>query len=108
MKVKYVKTGEYQGTEMTLEKVYLVLAIEYDSFRLLDDSNEPYLYSSSQFEVVDPPDFWVSEVDEDGDECFGPPSWHTEHFFEKFHDGVQHIKDLFWRDVEQLYGITKS
>lgn len=47
MKVKYI--GESFGVEgLTNNKIYEVIAIEDDMFRIIDDSNEDYLYSISK------------------------------------------------------------
>jgi len=53
---------------MTIGKQYIVLGIEGDSFRVICDENEPYLYEPEQFEIIDSemPKFWLSEKGEDG------------------------------------------
>ena len=110
MKVKYERKGEYQGPRMTIGKVYEVLGIECDSYRILDDDNDPCLYSSDQFETIDPqePEFWVTEIDDDGDRYSGPFAWIKVGFFEDYHDGVQKIIDQFWADCERFYAINKN
>lgn len=52
MKVKYL--GETSFLELTNGKVYTVLSIEKDWYRIVDDSGEDYLYPPEDFEVVDP------------------------------------------------------
>ena len=51
MKAKFV----HEGSPMTCTKgkVYDVLSIEYDSYRVIDDTGEDYLYDKSSFEVVE-------------------------------------------------------
>ena len=113
MKVKYIRKGEYQGNMMTIGKVYEVLAIEYDCYRILNDNQEPCLYDSDQFEITDDsePDFWVehTETDEDGniEKSFGPLAWQNNYFFEDYHDKDKKIVQQFWVDCETLYGIKK-
>lgn len=47
MKVRYI--GESFGVEgLTNNKIYEVIAIENDMFRIIDDSGEDYLYSISR------------------------------------------------------------
>lgn len=52
MKVKYL--GETSFLELTNGKVYTVLSVEKDWYRIVDDSGEDYLYPPEDFEVVDP------------------------------------------------------
>lgn len=52
MKVKYL--GETSFLELTNGKVYTVLSIEKDWYRIVDDSGEDYLYPPEDFEIVDP------------------------------------------------------
>ena len=51
MKVKYL--GETSFLELTNGKVYTVLSVEKDWYRIVDDSGEDYLYPPEDFEVVD-------------------------------------------------------
>ncbi len=54
MKVKY--TGETSFLELTHSKTYDVLSIEKDWYRIVDDSEEDYLYPPEDFEIVEPND----------------------------------------------------
>ena len=54
MKVKYL--GETSFLELTHGKIYDVLSIEKGWYRLVDDSDEDYLYPPEDFEVVEPDD----------------------------------------------------
>jgi hypothetical protein len=49
MKARYLRKGEYQGPDMSIGKLYEVLGIEADFFRIIDDLNRPYLYDPNQF-----------------------------------------------------------
>lgn len=51
MKVKYL--GETSFLELTNGKVYTVLSVEKDWYRIVDDSGEDYLYPPEDFVVVD-------------------------------------------------------
>ena len=51
MKVRYM--GETSFLELTHDKVYDVISIEKGWYRLVDDSDEDYLYSPEDFEVVE-------------------------------------------------------
>ena len=54
MKVKY--TGETSFLELTHNKIYNVLSVEKDWYRVVDDSGEDYLYPPEDFEIVEPND----------------------------------------------------
>lgn len=59
--------------DLMVGQEYVVLAIEYDHYRLVGDEGRPYIYPSELFELVDEttPDDWVRELDDTG-VCFGP------------------------------------
>ena len=54
MKVRY--SGETSFLELTHNKIYDVMSIEKERYRIVDDSEEDYLYPPEDFEVVEPND----------------------------------------------------
>ena len=54
MRVRYL--GETSPLELTQGKVYDMLSVERDWYRVIDDTNEDYLYPPEDFEVVEPED----------------------------------------------------
>jgi hypothetical protein len=53
MKVKCIVTGE--GSEdLVYGKIYDVVSIECDWYRIIDESEEDYMYPPNAFEIVDP------------------------------------------------------
>lgn len=50
MKVRYL--GETKFLAVTHNKIYDVLAIEGDDYRIVDDSGEDYIYPIEWFEIV--------------------------------------------------------
>ncbi len=54
MKVKYL--GETSFLELTHDKIYKVLSVEKDWYRIVDDTDEDYLYPPEEFEIVEPND----------------------------------------------------
>lgn len=54
MRVKYL--GETAFLELTHNQVYEVLSVEKGWYRIVDDSEEDYLYAPDDFEVVEPND----------------------------------------------------
>lgn len=98
-------TREHSG--LTPGKHYEVLGIEADSYRVLDDRDDPILYDPSGFRVVDSvePTFWTSKTGEDGERYAYPGQW-VGGFFEDYHDGVRRVRDEFWNDLSRLYPET--
>lgn len=107
MKVRYLSTGEYQGSAMTPGVVYEVLGIEADYFRIINDLDDPCLYEPDQFIVVDgaEPAFWLTRHGDDGERYCYPLQWRGPGFFEDYHDGIASVRQQFWDDCERLYGI---
>lgn len=61
MKAKY--TGETSPLELTHDKIYKVLSIEKGWYRIVDDSDDDYLYPPDEFEIVEPNDGTVPVSD---------------------------------------------
>lgn len=52
MKVKYI--GEYEAPLSVLKgKIYECLGQEFDRYRIIDESDEDYLYPVEDFEIVE-------------------------------------------------------
>lgn len=51
MKVKW--NGETESLVLTNGKIYDVISIEKEWYRIVDDSGEDYLYPLQQFEIVE-------------------------------------------------------
>lgn len=51
MKIKYI--GKTKPLELTHGKIYEVLSIERSWYRIVDDTQEDYLYPPTLFEVVE-------------------------------------------------------
>ena len=110
MKARFIKYLEDQAQNMTIGKEYIVLGIEGDSFSVICDENEPYLYEPEQFEIIDSemPKFWLSEKGEDGELYAYPPPWFRNYFFEDYFDNVKGKKEQFWATCKKYYGINKN
>lgn len=50
MKVKYINKSD---VSLTNGKVYEVIAVERGWYRIVDDTDEDYLFSPEEFEVVE-------------------------------------------------------
>ncbi|MFQ5932641.1 MAG: hypothetical protein ACE5MM_09545 [Nitrospiraceae bacterium] len=89
--------------DLTPGQPYVVIGIEADDFRLLNDAGRPYIYPSRLFKLIDPrqPSDWVTEIGEDGERYAYPPSLSKPGFFEDFFDEKSRAVGTFWRVVNQ-------
>lgn len=89
--------------DLTTGQPYVVIGIEADDLRIVNDQGRPYLYPSRLFDVVDPrePEDWVSELGEDGERYAYPPPLNGSGFFEDFFDAKPAAVATFWRVVNQ-------
>jgi hypothetical protein len=95
------RTARYP--DLTPGQQYVVIGIEADDLRLLDDRGRPCLYPAGLFEIVDPrePDDWLGETGEDGERYAYPEPLNGSGFFEDFFDGKAEAVATFWRVVNQ-------
>ena len=54
MKIRYLEETTF--LELTHNKIYEVLSIEKEWYRIVDDSEDDYLYPPELFEIVEPND----------------------------------------------------
>lgn len=108
MKVIFVNSREHKS--LTHGKLYEVIGIEADYYRIINDLNDPCLYEPAYFKVEDPaePTFWVSSHGKDGERYAYPARWSSPGFFEDFHDQLESVVSQFWREYEHLYGATPN
>ncbi len=50
MKVKYIGTS---GVSLTKDSIYDVLSVEEGCYRIVDNTDEDYLFSPDEFEIVE-------------------------------------------------------
>ena len=82
---------------------YVVIGIEADDFRILNDRGRPYLYPARLFKIIDSkkPGDWVTERGEEGEWYAYPPPLNASGFFEDFFDAKPKAVVTFWRIVNQ-------
>jgi hypothetical protein len=80
------KNARYRG--LTFGQPYVVIGIEADDLRILNDAGRPFLYPPDLFSLVDPRDpvDWVTEFGDDGERYSYPPPLNKSGFFEDFFD----------------------
>jgi len=82
---------------------YVVIGIEADDFRILNDAGRPFLYPPEIFSIVDKdePNDWVTEFGEYLERYSYPPSLNRPGFFEDFFDEKRKAVVTFWRVVNK-------
>ncbi len=89
--------------DLTFGQPYVVIGIEADDLRLLNNTGRPFLYPSNLFSIVDQvePVDWVTEFGEEGERYSYPPPLNKSGFFEDFFDEKAKAVSTFWRVVNQ-------
>jgi hypothetical protein len=95
------KHARYQ--DLTFGQPYVVIGIEGDELRILNDAGCPFLYPPDLFSLVDSqePVDWVTEFGDDGERYSYPPPLNKSGFFEDFFDQEAKAVAIFWRVVNQ-------
>lgn len=87
--------------DLTIGQSYVVIGIEADELRILNNAGRPFLYRPSLFSLVDSdePTDWVTEFGEDGERYSYPPPLNKSGFFEDFFDKKAKAVATSWRVV---------
>ena len=95
------KSARYR--DLTFGQPYVVIGIEADELRLLNDAGRPFLYPPNLFSLVDSrePVDWVTEFGDDGERYSYPSPLNKSGFFEDFFDEKAKAVATFWRVVNQ-------
>ena len=89
--------------DLTLGQPYVVIGIEGDECRILNDAGRPFLYPNGLFKLLDArePGDWVTEYGDDGERYAYPTPLNTSGFFEDFFLDKPKAVRTFWRVVNQ-------
>ncbi len=89
--------------DLTAGQPYVVIGIEADDYRILNDKGRPYLYPARLFTVIDArePADWVTELGEEGERYAYPRPLNGRGFFEDFFDDKRKAVTTFWRVLNQ-------
>jgi hypothetical protein len=89
--------------DLTAGQPYVVIGIEGDEFRILNDAGRPYLYPARPFDVADPrePKDWTTDYGDDGERYAYPAPLNNTGFFEDFFDNRPSAVKTFWNVVNQ-------
>lgn len=108
---KCITTIEGKIFNLSTNKIYEVIGIESDDYRLLSDindkcdGNKPYLYEKEYFKIIEntEPEFWETKFGEDGERYSYPIEFNTIGFFEDFHNGDEEFIIKFWKIIKDKY-----
>jgi len=94
-----LKKRDARHRDLTFGQPYVVIGIEADELRILNDAGRPFLYPPRLFSLVDSaePTDWVTEFGEDGERYSYPPLLNKPGFFEDFFDDKAKAVATFWR-----------
>jgi len=94
--------------DLSPEQLYVVIGIEANDYRILNNNGRPYLYPPEIFVVHDhhEPVDWITEIGEDGERYAYPPMLNSPGFFENFFDGDEKTVSQFWRVLNQHLALT--
>ena len=96
--------------DLTAGHRYVVIGIEADDLRLLNDLGRPFLYPAKLFKIVDPkhPDDWVEERGNDGEQYAYPPTLNKAGFFRDYFDAKSSAVRTFWQVMNQRLAATMA
>lgn len=103
MKIKSIKTVNDQLIDEKLnqnlqpDKVYYVIGVDDENYRVINETGEPILYPKKLFTVVDPkiPEGWVKKSYSDGEYFIDPPELSEPGFYEDYFDGKPYALEIF-------------
>ncbi len=98
-----LRRGKRRYRDLTHDRPYVVIGIEADDLRILNDEGRPFLYPARIFRITDSrePDDWVSETGDAGERYAYPSALNGAGFFEDFFDGNRQAVRAFWRTVNE-------
>lgn len=98
-----LKTPTPEYPDLSPSQWYVVIGIEADDLRILNDQGRPYLYPRELFAVIEKsePGDWVIEIGDEGERYAYPAELNTPGFFEDFFDAKAEAVSVFWRTINQ-------
>ena len=94
-----LKREDSNWPDIAMGQPYVVLGIEADALRILNDQGRPYLYPREIFEILDSrePSDWVTELGDENERYAYPKALNEVGFFEDYFDGRPEVIATFWR-----------
>lgn len=96
--------------DLSMRQPYIVIGIEGNDLRILNDTGRPYLYPPRLFTVIDrrEPSDWMTEISEGGERYAYPPPLNKPGFFEDFFDDKSKAVSTFWRVVNRRLATSNN
>jgi hypothetical protein len=96
LKPNYLKIDKHKH-RLILGKIYDVIGIEADEYRILNENNEPILYPPKIFDLIDTkePEEWITVYGKDGERYSYPKELNRVGFFEDYFDDDEKAKKDF-------------
>ena len=96
MKVQ-VKFLPYKVHNIKPGKIYEVIGLDWKTYSIIDEDNEPALYSKKYFNVVDStiPKEWIWKKFEDNTYVADPPEFSEPGFFERWHEHEESARKIY-------------
>lgn len=95
---------EYDYQELEPNKIYEVIGLDHESYRIINDIGEPILYPKALFDVVETiiPDTWVKEEYGEDEYYLDPPELSKPGFYEDYFDGKPEAIKRFQEFVDSM------
>lgn len=105
-----LKKKDVRYRDLTFGQPYVVIGIEADELRILNDTGRPFLYPPSLFSLVEAgePVDWTTEFGDDGERYSYPPQLNKSGFFEDFFDDKAKAVATFWRVVNHRLAVSQQ
>lgn len=102
MIVRHTQPGP-EAHGLTSSRMYAVIGIEADHYRILNDFGEPTLFPPEAFEIIDPrePADWLTTLGDEGERYAYPVPLNRPGFFEDYFDRDPATVAAFWQRVNQ-------
>ncbi len=93
---------EFNHQHLKPNKIYEVIGIDHDSYRVIDEAGEPILYPKALFEIIDPliPTFWIRKAYSSDEYYIDPPGLDKPGFYEDYFDGKPEAIATFQKFAE--------
>lgn len=86
-----------QTVNITVGKVYHVIGLDHDSYRIINDLDEPIIYKKSLFDTIDGaiPSDWVCVKYSDDEYYINPVEFSSPGFYEDLFDGNAEAQEVY-------------
>jgi hypothetical protein len=89
---------------LTPGREYVVIGVDHESYRVVDDKGDPILFPREGFRVVDDtiPQDWIWDRPSDDEYYGGPEGLQTPGFYEDYFDGKREAIEQFTQYLQRV------